>query len=102
MRHMARARAKSRKNRKSMLYITCFLLVMLSTLLFMSFRLDSQRKELVAQTQNLEHQKQEEMQRTKDIEAFASSTNTRSFIEQTAKEKLGLVYANEILFKKER
>ena len=45
---------------------------------------------------------QEEIARAEEIERFAGSTNSRDFIEQTAKEKLGLLYANEIVFKKEK
>ncbi|MBR4754355.1 MAG: cell division protein FtsH [Lachnospiraceae bacterium] len=49
-----------------------------------------------------ENKKQEEIARSEEIEKFAGSTNSRDFIEQTAKEKLGLLYANEIVFKKEK
>ena len=98
---MARA-AKSRKNRKSMIYISGILVIMLTVLLILSLRLNSQRKALLAEVSVQENKKQEEIARAEEIERFAGSTNSRDFIEQTAKEKLGLLYANEIVFKKEK
>lgn len=98
---MARA-AKSRQNRKSMIYISGILVIMLTVLLILSLRLNSQRKALLAEVSVQENKKQEEIERAEEIERFAGSTNSRDFIEQTAKEKLGLLYANEIVFKKEK
>lgn len=98
---MARA-AKSRQNRKSMIYISGILVIMLTVLLILSLRLNSQRKALLAEVNVQENKKQEEIARAEEIERFAGSTNSRDFIEQTAKEKLGLLYANEIVFKKEK
>ena len=98
---MARA-AKSRQNRKSMIYISGILVIMLTVLIILSLRLNSQRKALLAEVKVQENKKQEEIERSEEIEKFAGSTNSRDFIEQTAKEKLGLLYANEIVFKKEK
>lgn len=98
---MARA-AKSRQNRKSMIYISGILVIMLTVLLILSLRLNSQRKALLAEVDVQENKRQEEIARAEEIERFAGSTNSRDFIEQTAKEKLGLLYANEIVFKKEK
>lgn len=98
---MARA-AKSRQNRKSMIYISGILVIMLTVLLILSLRLNSQRKALLAEVNVQENKRQEEIARAEEIERFAGSTNSRDFIEQTAKEKLGLLYANEIVFKKEK
>lgn len=98
---MARA-AKSRQNRKSMIYISGILVIMLTVLLILSLRLNSQRKALLDEVNVQENKRQEEIARAEEIERFAGSTNSRDFIEQTAKEKLGLLYANEIVFKKEK
>ena len=97
---MAR-RAVKHQNRKAMLYISGILVIMLTVLVILSFRLYSQRKALLAEVEYQEVRKQEELERAADIENFAGSTNTREFIEQMAKEKLGLLYSNEIVFKKE-
>ncbi|MCR4699934.1 MAG: hypothetical protein K5757_03125 [Bacteroidaceae bacterium] len=85
-----------------MIYISGILVIMLTVLLILSLRLNSQRKALLAEVSVQENKKQEEIARAEEIERFAGSTNSRDFIEQTAKEKLGLLYANEIVFKKEK
>lgn len=40
-----------------------------------------------------------EEQRAEDIEEYRKYTQTREFIEQMAREKLGLVYEGEVIFK---
>ncbi len=85
-----------------MIYISGILIIMLTVLMILSLRLNSQRKALLAEVNVQENKKQEEIARAEEIERFAGSTNSRDFIEQTAKEKLGLLYANEIVFKKEK
>ena len=43
----------------------------------------------------------EEEERTKEIEEYAKYTQTKKYIEEVAKDKLGLVYEGEIIFKDE-
>ena len=40
-----------------------------------------------------------EEQRAQDIEAYKEYTQTREYIEEVAREKLGLVYEGEVIFK---
>ncbi len=47
----------------------------------------------------LKEQIEYEEQRSEDIADFERYTQTRKYIEDTAKEKLGLVYPGEIIFK---
>ncbi len=47
----------------------------------------------------LEAQIESEEQRTSEIQEFETYTTTRKYIEEVAKEKLGLVYPGEIIFK---
>ena len=42
-----------------------------------------------------------EQQRTEEIEAMEEYKNTKEYVEEIAKDKLGLVYDDEILFKPE-
>ena len=99
---MARKKAVTRNNKKSMLYISGILTIMLTVLIVLSLKLNAQREALLAESKDLEYKKQVEQQRTEEINAFKDSTDTKEFIEQTAKEKLGLLYENEIIFKKEK
>lgn len=41
----------------------------------------------------------QEERRAEEIEAFESYTTTKKYVEDVAKEKLGLVYEDEIIFK---
>ena len=93
-------RVRSRQKRISMRYITIILVIMLACLLFLSYRLNQQKQGLIQQRASYEKQLDNETERTQEIEDFANSTKTKEFIEQTAKERLGLLYENEILFKK--
>lgn len=42
------------------------------------------------------------MQRTLEIEALGKEVQTKGYIEDVAREKLGLVYEDEILFKQDK
>ena len=51
------------------------------------------------QQKNLVYQIEEEEQRSKDIEELGKYVQTKKYVEEVAKERLGLVYPDEILFK---
>ncbi len=47
----------------------------------------------------LESEKVKEEQRAQDIEEYKEYTQTKEYIEEVAREKLGLVYEGEVIFK---
>ncbi len=49
----------------------------------------------------LQTQIDEQEQRTKDLEDYKNYIKTKKFIEQMAKDKFGLIYPDEILFRPE-
>jgi cell division protein DivIC len=51
-----------------------------------------------AREQELIAQIAQEDDRTKELEELATYTKTKKYAEEVAKEKLGLVYENEIIF----
>lgn len=53
----------------------------------------------VEELRQLEAQIEAEEGRTLEIEAFGKEVQTKGYIESIAREKLGLVYEGEILFK---
>lgn len=61
----------------------------------MQQKIDEKRAEL----QQLELQIAEEEQHALEIEEFGKEVKTKGYIENLAREKLGLVYEGEILFK---
>ena len=54
---------------------------------------------LVILAAELEQQIAEEEQRTKDIEEYSKYTKTDEYVEEVARDKLGLVKQGEIIFK---
>ena len=56
-----------------------------------------QQKELA-----LQEQIEAEEERAKEIEEYEKYTQTKKYIEEVARDKLGLVYEGEILFKDEK
>lgn len=94
-----KARRNRRYNRLAMLgtsFVVCMLMVIL---LGQGF---SMRKKIAAnddRLQSVEKQIKEENQRTKEIEKLEEYMQSDEYAEKTAKEKIGLVKDNEIVFK---
>mgnify|MGYP002627227612 CR=1 FL=1 len=55
-----------------------------------------------ARTLELRQEILAEEQRTKDIEEYRRYTSTDAYIEEVAREKLGLIYEGETVFKEEK
>ena len=58
-------------------------------------------QQYIAQEESLKQQKQAELNRQKELEAYEVYTQTQEYIEDTAKSKLGLVYQDDIIFKEQ-
>lgn len=54
-----------------------------------------------ARIESIQQQIDKEAQRAEEIEEFRKFTQTKKYIEEIAKEKLGLVYPGELIFKRE-
>ncbi len=101
---MARRRVAYRKrhqNRFSMFLVTLVVVMMMTVVAVRSVglqqKIDDKRQELALLEAQIEEQKQREL----EIEEFAKEVQTKGFIENIAREKLGLVYEGEILFKQD-
>lgn len=101
---MARRRVAYRKrhqNRFSMFLVTLVVMMVMAVVAVRSVglqqKIDIKRQELAL----LEAQIEEEVLRELEIEEFAKEVQTKGFIENIAREKLGLVYEGEILFKQD-
>lgn len=96
---MARQKKGMQSVRKSVLGI-CVVLVLLITVVSVgSINLHSKNKEYIAQEQELIAQIEEEKARAEEIDELEEYVGTSEYVEQVAKDKLGLVYENEIIFK---
>ncbi|MCM1063334.1 MAG: septum formation initiator family protein [Eubacterium sp.] len=92
---------KRHQNRFSMFLVTLVVVMVMTVVAVRSVglrqKIDLKRAELAL----LEAQIEEESLRTLEIEEFAKEVQTKGYIENIAREKLGLVYEGEILFKQD-
>ncbi len=101
---MARKAAyrKKRQNRMGMLLVTTVVLMMLLVVTVKSVELRERRETYMAREEALLLEIEEEQDRTEEIEEYGKYTQTKKFVEEVAKEKLGLVYEGEIIFKDQK
>ncbi|MBO4376515.1 MAG: septum formation initiator family protein [Lachnospiraceae bacterium] len=92
---------KRRQNRLSIILVTMVVIMIIIVVGIGSIGLLQKRNEQQATIENLENQISAEEERTKDIEEYASYTQTKQFIIDLAHDKLGLVYDGETVFKED-
>ena len=85
--------------RGSIVFISCILLVLTAVTTVHSTSLGAELKDKNAQISELEKEKKAEEKRTKEIEEYKDYVGTDEYVEDTARDKLGMVKENEILFK---
>ncbi|HIQ75194.1 MAG TPA: septum formation initiator family protein [Candidatus Cottocaccamicrobium excrementipullorum] len=86
-------------NRMTLIGITVVVLSLAVVVNLKSASLKAKDLEYQIREENLQAQKDEEEQRTKDLEERKIYVQTKQYIEEVAKEKLGLVMPDEILLK---
>lgn len=92
---------KRQQNRFSMFLVT---LVVLLIMVAISFRTSGIKDKIADKDREMEQIKAEmaaEEQRSEDIEEYRKYTETKGYIEEVAKDRLGLVYEGEIVFKED-
>ena len=94
-------RRPSRSNRRGMVAIAAVVMVLLVGLLVQSQKLSAQNVKYTEKKANLEQQIKDEEMRAEDIENMKDYIDSPEYIEKIARDKLGLVYKDEILFKAE-
>ena len=104
--HNMRIKSTRRKNEqklqniKAMKIVATILLILTLALGINAYRILDKQNEYNKQIEALERQIESEQDRKNEIEDMKDYMSTREFIEETAKSKLGLVYKNEIIFRK--
>ncbi len=98
---MAKGKRPSKSNRRGMYAIAGMVAVLLVVLLVQIQGLSAQNAEYEAKKAELSQQLKDEEIREGEIEKLKDYVNSTEFIEKTAREKLGLVYEDEIIFKAE-
>lgn len=66
-----------------------------------SISLRQKQAKYIAREQELQQQIDAENARTEELKELETYTKTKKYAEEVAKDKLGLVYDNEIVFKEE-
>ena len=96
-----RRRGKRRFNRhkSSMLAVSSVILLLVIVVSANGMTLRAKDKEYQAQEAELERQIEEEKARSSEIDELQDYVGTDEYIEEVAKDKLGLVNENEIIFK---
>ena len=103
MKKVRKGRAKRQvlQHRVSMIMIITVIVVLGVTLSIGSISLHKKNNEYKAREAELESQLDQEATRAEEIEELEEYVGTDEYVEDVAKEKLGLVYPNEILFEAE-
>ena len=99
---MARRKAAYRKrhqNRFSMFLVTLVVLMIMVVVAVRSVELQIAGYD--TQIASLGAQIEAEQTRAEQIEEFGKYTQTKAYVEEVAKDKLGLVYEGEILFQED-
>jgi len=92
---------KKSQNRLSMFLAIFAMLVIVVAIGVRSIMLQRQLDEYNDRKATLETQIADETKRTEEIEAYGKYTKTDEYVEEVARDKLGLVKDDEIIFKNE-
>lgn len=101
---MTRRRVAYRKNNQnkfSMFLVTLVVVFIMVVAAIGSYEVKQKVKNNNEKIAQLEEQLAKEEARTEEIEEYRKYTQTMRYKEEVAKDKLGLVYEGEILFKEE-
>ncbi len=98
-RHKRVAYRKRYQNRFSMFLVTLVVVLILILVQMGSLELKRKINTKAAEEAALQAQIEAEIERGEEIEKFGKEVQTKGYIENVAREKLGLVYEDEILFK---
>lgn len=97
---MAKKRRKRQQNKNGMIWIAVIVMTLLIVMSTQIVNLHEKNETYLAKEETLKSQLEEEKERSDEIKDYEKYTKTQKFIEDIAKSKLGLVYDNEIVFKK--
>lgn len=92
---------KKRQNGFSVALVIMVILMLMVVISYKRYELKQKQEEYTQKEEQLIEQIAEEEGRAEEIEEYRKYTQTQKYIEEVAKEKLGLVNENEIIFKSE-
>lgn len=92
---------KKRQNRLGMFLVTIVVLMLLVVVSINSVGLRQKKESYLERERALQEQIDAEEERSEQIEEYRKYTQTKKYVEEVAKEKLGLVNEGEIIYKPE-
>ena len=102
---MARKKAaihrKRKQNRFAMFLVGIALLMLLIAVGVKRIELERKQEAYLQEEAELQRKIDQEKARSEELEEYGKYTQTQKYVEDVAKEKLGLVYEDEIVFKEE-
>ena len=93
--------SKKRQNRFSVILIVLVLIMMIIIVSVSRYNIRQKQAEYDKREAQLKEQIDDEERRAEEIAEYEKYTKTKKYAEEVAKEKLGLVNENEIIFKEE-
>lgn len=96
------SKSRLRNHKRSVVAIISVIVLLGVTAVVGGMKLQTKNKQYQAQERELQAQIDDEKDRSNEIDQLKEQVGTDEYIEQVAKEKLGLVHENEILFKSEQ
>ena len=95
---MARTVRREKKKRTGLLIIAVIVLMLCGVVSYQKQRRLAERDRFQAQIAELNERKEKLEAEAEEIEEYKSYIQTKKYIEEIARERLGLVYENEIIF----
>ena len=90
---------RNRRNHKGTVSVSIMVLAFLIIMSVQVYKLKEKDRVYQARYEELHKQYEEESERAEEIDGLAEDMQSQEYIEDVAKNKLGLVYDNEIIFK---
>ena len=98
MAHKVRQRSKKRISGFTKFGVVILCLVICGTLIYKSHILKEQYNEYSKQITQLKKEKKEAFDKAKELEDYEEYVKTDEFVEEVARDNLGLVYKDEVIF----
>lgn len=97
---MARnALERKRKYRSGMIAVFLVVLLLFAVVMFGSKSLIAKNNDYIKRETQLKTQINEQYERREELKSYGQYTHTKKYVEEIAREKFGLVYPDEIIFK---
>lgn len=96
--HKIKSVPKKRISRFTVFGVIVLCVVLCGTLTYKKTKLNEQKEEYLRQIAELKQEKKEVDARKEELKDFEKYVNSDEYIEEVARDRLGLVYKDEIIF----